>query len=320
MTMRILIAVITLLVSLSVSSGPPIRWGPGGDAYLLGSGTLKKADGTEFATSAGGNSFETWDTPAGTDPVADSSTDTLTITSGNTTITITGTSGTDTIDFSVNSAILNAFTANNFYMKDEFDSSVALWTDSSSGASAGATFGNHSVSTNLHPSTAQISTGTEATGHGAIRRGNVWLANGQIIYEADVRTTSLSTAGEEFDIQVGLCDDPSALNCSGFYFTYDRNVSLNWIMTARHSSATDTATSTVVAQNTWYKLRIVVNAAGTSAEYFIDGSSVGTVSTNIPDGSYGFFPFLMITKSAGTTARVFHVDYVEVLANLTSGR
>ena len=47
--------------------------------------------------SASGNSFETVDVPAGTDPVADSSTDTLTITETSF-LTITGTVGTDTID------------------------------------------------------------------------------------------------------------------------------------------------------------------------------------------------------------------------------
>lgn len=57
-----------------------------------------------------GNSFETMNAPAGTDPVADSSTDTLNLTSS--TIDITGDSGTDTLDFevatdAVGTAILN---------------------------------------------------------------------------------------------------------------------------------------------------------------------------------------------------------------------
>lgn len=43
--------------------------------------------------------FRTIDTPSGTDPVADSSGDTLTLSSDNSTITITGDSGTDTVDF-----------------------------------------------------------------------------------------------------------------------------------------------------------------------------------------------------------------------------
>jgi len=53
------------------------------------------ADVTGAGTSA--NSFETIDVPAGTDPVADSSTDTLTITETSF-LTLTGTAATDTID------------------------------------------------------------------------------------------------------------------------------------------------------------------------------------------------------------------------------
>ena len=50
-----------------------------------------------WAPGSGGNSFETISTPAGTSPVADASTDTLTITETSF-LTITGTAGTDTID------------------------------------------------------------------------------------------------------------------------------------------------------------------------------------------------------------------------------
>src|SRR3990167_5053046 len=56
-----------------------------------GSGVLS------FATGSGGNSFETIAVHAGTDPVADSSTDTLTLTETSF-LTLTGTAATDTID------------------------------------------------------------------------------------------------------------------------------------------------------------------------------------------------------------------------------
>jgi len=49
----------------------------------------------------GSKSFKTIDTPLGTDPVADSTTDTLTLTATDGVITITGNSGTDTIDFGI---------------------------------------------------------------------------------------------------------------------------------------------------------------------------------------------------------------------------
>lgn len=63
--------------------------------------------GASINVSGGGgsgsteNTFETIQTPAGTSPVAESSTDTLTLTSTDSSVTITGDSTTDTIDFSV---------------------------------------------------------------------------------------------------------------------------------------------------------------------------------------------------------------------------
>ena|SRR3989344_538471 len=57
-------------------------------------------------TGGGGNSFETINAPAGTDPVADSATDTLNLTVTGTNLTITGTAGTDTLDFDISESTL----------------------------------------------------------------------------------------------------------------------------------------------------------------------------------------------------------------------
>jgi hypothetical protein len=52
----------------------------------------------EKRASSSGNSFTTFQTPAGTSPVADSSSDVLTFTSSDGSVTITGNASTDTID------------------------------------------------------------------------------------------------------------------------------------------------------------------------------------------------------------------------------
>lgn len=51
------------------------------------------------SATSGGFSFSTMQTPNGTSPVADSTTDTLTFTSSDNSVVITGNSTTDTIDF-----------------------------------------------------------------------------------------------------------------------------------------------------------------------------------------------------------------------------
>ena len=68
-------------------------WDATGSSWVLASGT------------GSSNSFETIAVPNGTSPVADSGTDTLTLTSSDSSVTISGNSGTDTVDFVLPSTI-----------------------------------------------------------------------------------------------------------------------------------------------------------------------------------------------------------------------
>ena len=90
---------------------------PDGDPNLepfyevtVSSGTMTDdGDGTATLSTGGGNSFETISPPAGTAPVADSSTDTLTVTEA-AGLDITGTAGTDTLDFALDLTEISSFT------------------------------------------------------------------------------------------------------------------------------------------------------------------------------------------------------------------
>lgn len=64
---------------------------------------LKIRDGSTWVEVGGpaANSFETINCPSGTDPVADSATDTLNLTTPNAHLNITGNSATDTVDFAI---------------------------------------------------------------------------------------------------------------------------------------------------------------------------------------------------------------------------
>jgi hypothetical protein len=41
-------------------------------------------------------------------------------------------------------------------------------------------------------------------------------------------------------------------------------------------------TSTAVTAGSWVTLKYIVNAAGTSITFYVNGASVGTITTNIP--------------------------------------
>src|SRR3990167_8319714 len=78
----------------------------------------------------GANSFETWSTPSGTNPVAESSTDTVLFTASG--IVVTGTVGLDTIDFTIDtqlSELTGDVTATNAGVTTIQPNAVALSTD-----------------------------------------------------------------------------------------------------------------------------------------------------------------------------------------------
>lgn len=84
----------------------------GAIVYDSTTNTVKYSNGSAWAAIATGgaaeNAFATMNCPAGTDPVADSATDTLNLTTSDSTVVVTGTVGTDTIDFTVGANLANA--------------------------------------------------------------------------------------------------------------------------------------------------------------------------------------------------------------------
>lgn len=145
------------------------------------------------------------------------------------------------------------------------------------------------------------------------------LGGGVLTMEWLVRVEDLSTAGERYNFQVGLFDTATTqVNAVRFLYSDSIN-SGNWtISTINASTVTNTDSGVAVAADTWYKLRAVVNAAATSIEYFINGVSVGTVTTNIP--TVAVAPRASLAKTVGSASRVAYVDYFRLYQRLTSAR
>jgi hypothetical protein len=141
-----------------------------------------------------------------------------------------------------------------------------------------------------------------------------------------INIPTLADATNDYIIRIGLCDNNpnSGTDCgNGVYFDYTRATSTNWqIAAAAGGTRTRNTGSTPVAAATgWHRFKMVVNSAATSVEYYIDGTDVGAITTNIPTTSANAAePSLTIIKTAGTTARTMKVDYFEYRNSLTSPR
>jgi len=114
---------------------------------------------------------------------------------------------------------------------------------------------------------------------------------------------------------------------NGAAFLYDEGgvapgsaASANWqVLTASGGSRTyTTITGVSVTAGQWYKLQVVVNAAGTSVDFKIDGNTVHTETSTIPTTAIGFAN--QIIKSNGTTARSVLVDYVYLKQKYTTAK
>ena len=170
----------------------------------------------------------------------------------------------------------------------------------------------------------RLATGTTATGFGHVRVGNnggapsLYLGGGEFTQELWVNIETLSDATNRFYNVFGFVGLQTANPTDAVAFVYDDGgaspqygfggtVSPNWkCYTSKNGSRTWTVTSIPVVASQWYKLKIVVNAAGTSVTYFIDGVSVATHTTT---------PTLVIQtcmnfKTVGTTSRNTFVDYI----------
>lgn len=212
-----------------------------------------------------------------------------------------------------------------YYFYDDFDGTAL--NPYSIGWQGGGT-GGTSVTANSEagtPGIHQVGTSTGATNTRYMHRGltGFLAGGGRAICEWRVRIPTLSNGTETFTLKIGLHDSVSSAPVDGLWFEYTDSVnSGQWqVKGSSNSTATTTNTTSAPAANTWYRLKIDINAAGTSAEFYVDGVSVGTVASNIPTGSGRVFgPNAGISKSAGTTARTLDLDFFWIFQKFTSAR
>jgi hypothetical protein len=211
---------------------------------------------------------------------------------------------------------------NMFYFEDFLagGTSTASFNNTSTGTGASISNSGSNIAGNAWGMLG-VATGTTTTGRGSGRGGvlNLGDANaGYTVCMQRVKVNTLSTVTDEYLLEVGIHDatNVSTAPTEGVWFSYDRLTSTNWIINnAAASTTTSTTTSTAVSTN-FVTLMWVANAAWTSIEYFIDGVSVGTHTTNIPNGGTNVNPTMRMIKSAGTTSITNIMDYFYFLSSI----
>jgi hypothetical protein len=214
------------------------------------------------------------------------------------------------------------------YLFDHF-----LGTGLSNGyASNNANAGNTSIGENRTGAkgVSVVHTGTSTTtGQGALIIGNtnfppIIIGQGQFYFRTRIQIPVLSDGSNSYYAQEGFLCNGSRFNPSGsIMFMYDEAGSFaaganagspNWkCVTTNGTSRTFSITSIPVIAGTWYELLIVVNAAGTQVDFYIDGSLQFSHTTNIP--TTPCFINHSIVKTLGNSQRETVRDWVQYQHN-----
>lgn len=166
-----------------------------------------------------------------------------------------------------------------------------------------------------------LQTGTNNSGLASISYGDNTTIFGYAHFDMEWRVcfSTLATVAQNYNAYIGFIDKSqvSGEPVDGIYFKYNFSTSPNWILTtSSNSTRTNVITSIPVDEltsNDFQKLRIVVSDDGTLVTFYINGTQVGTISTNIPTTAGRQTGIgVKIQKSAGTTNRSMFVDYVSL--------
>jgi len=235
---------------------------------------------------------------------------------------------------------------NNLSMIDRGKRMVSFWTDFlnsatldglvsvTSGGIISAVGGTSIPNRTNQQGVITYSTATASTNfanHAANQSIQMWFGGGVWNFETYIHINNLSDATNRFRTIHGFgSNTANTVETDGVFLTYDEGGTLNgtaaspnWqCVTVSNSVRTLTTTSTAVTANAWNKLRIEINAAGTSVGFYVNGTLIATHTTNIPLGSATRYVTMKngIYKTIGVTARLVYCDYIGYENILTTPR
>jgi hypothetical protein len=217
-----------------------------------------------------------------------------------------------------------------FYAYEDFVNNINSPFFISSGNGTGNTLSTLGVFDATGIGISTLNQGTQTTGRSGVTSNNQTLLyfSSSVAWSYEARfylPTISNNATEGFKIFAGFMDTlptSGAESVDGAWIAYtDNENGGRWeLVTSNNSSRTRVDSGVTVAINTWYTLRVVVQPiSGTlTAQYFINGSPVGNITTNLPITSarstgYG-------AHNAKITDVPVYIDYVEVKADIAAGR
>lgn len=148
---------------------------------------------------------------------------------------------------------------------------------------------------------------------------SIILGGGEIELHWVINVAILSDGTNTYTLRAGLGDTITGDEVNGVYFEYTHSVnSGNWVCKTS-SASTQTSSNSSVAATGWTNLGIKINAAATSAGFYINGTLSQTIATNIPSAAIS--PIMYVEQNAGSIASdTTIIDLFSMQQTLTTGR
>ena len=164
---------------------------------------------------------------------------------------------------------------------------------------------------------------SKATGVVGFNNGNILIGGGVITLQWFVKLSALSALGQRYLVRLGLTINDNAITDPdyGLWFEYSDNVnSGNWQIKAAEAGTSTIANTSTAATTNWTVYKIVINAAGTSVAYYINGTEVANspITTNLP--ARVLIPQVQLYKSTGVNNVACLVDLYTLQQVLTTAR
>jgi hypothetical protein len=153
------------------------------------------------------------------------------------------------------------------------------------------------------------------------------FGGGEWFFKTLIGFNAISTSLQRYVNLIGFCNAAGNNQQDGIFFMYDEggvatgsSASPNWkAVTANNNFRTFVDTGIPVTA-TFQELIIIVNAAATSVDYYVDGVLGATVTTTIPGAGRTSTWTAQTIKATGTTATLTNVDYIDVQCEFTTSR
>lgn len=201
----------------------------------------------------------------------------------------------------------SGLTIKNYQYFDHFIGDRANFWRSLSGGGAG--FDRNVGVDSAHPGTTDLVLGSGSFANiylgCQVDNNSMAFGGGNLSAEFYLKIVTLSSGSNRYNFYIGFSDVDNVAPTNGAYFEYIDNVNSGRFQCKTTASSTTTNNNSgITADTNWHYFKIVVNAAATSIEFYIDNVLVATNTTNIPTANVYPCIYLLNNGTASDTASV----------------